>query len=152
MVRIWLLWVPRGFERFLKPSIQAETDLVHQAGKLHAYLLPEGHDHYLDILDEMGLDILWGVDPVMGHADLPFIKRRLGADKTILGGVNAEVTLTQGTRDDVERATREAIHALAPGGGFVLSPMAAIWPSTPWENVEVLIRTALREGRYPLSQ
>jgi len=145
-------WGPRGFERFLRPSIQAETELVHQAGRLHAYLLPEGHGHYLDILEKMDLDILWGVDPVMGHVDLSVIKQRLGAQKTILGGVNAEVTLTQGTPEDVERATREAIRTLAPGGGFILSPMAAVWPSTPWDNVEVLVRTALREGRYPIAR
>ena len=144
-------WGPKHFTNYLAPLIEEETQLVHQADTLHAFLLMEGHEHYFDTLSEMSVDILWGVDPLMGGVDLAKIKARLGGTKTILGGVNSEVTLTQGTEEEIRKSTRDAIAALAPGGGFVLSPIGGIWPGIPWRSVEVMSEEWEKWGRYPMA-
>jgi len=144
-------WGPRCFATYLAPLIEEETRLVHQADTLHCHLLTEGHGHYLDTLSELSVDILWGVDPVIGGVDLAEIKTRLGETKTLLGGVNSEVTLTQGSEEEIRRSTREAIAALATGGGFVLSPIAGIWPGLPWRNVEVFMDEWRKWCRYPVA-
>ncbi len=37
--------------------------------------------------------------------------------------MNAYLTVVDGTPEDVEEATRSALETLAPGGGFILSPV-----------------------------
>lgn len=143
-------WGPTHFTTYLVPLIEEETQLVHQADALHCYLLMEGHGHYLDALSDMSLDILWGVDPLMGGVDLAEIKARLGGTKTILGGVNSEITLTRGTEEEIRQSTRDAIATLAPGGGFVLSPIGGIWREIPWRSVEVFNDEWSKRGAYPI--
>lgn len=145
-------WGPTHFATYLAPLIEEETQLVHQADTLHCYLLTEGHGHYLDTLSNMSVDILWGIDPVMGQVNLSEIKARLGGTKTLLGGVNSEVTLTQGTEEDIRKSTREVIATLAPGGGFVLSPIGGIWPGIPWRNVEVFFDEWKKWRTYPIRE
>ena len=57
------------------------------------------------------------------------------------GGVNGHLTVEQGTTADVCREVREAMNVLAPGGGFILSPVDNVRESTPraLENSHVLI-------------
>ena len=144
-------WGTKYFEKFLKPSIEEETELVHEGDALHCYLLVEGHMIYLDILDSMDVDILWGIDSVMGGVNFEVVKEKLGRKKTLLGGLNAEVTLTMGKEEKIRESVREAIKILGPGGGFVLSPMAAMWSDTPWESLEIAIDEWRKYGKYPIS-
>jgi len=41
----------------------------------------------------------------------------------VWGGVNGFITIERGTEEEVRSAVREAIEALGPGGGFILSPV-----------------------------
>jgi len=142
-----------NFEKYLKDSIQEESRLVHQAGSKHCYLLTEGMSRYIDILEDMDVDILFGVEPVMGRADLAEMKKRLGSKKTIWGGVSGEITLNSGTENEIREETRKAIKILAPGGGFVLSPMAGLFyfAGTPWGNVDAMIDEWRKVGKYPIT-
>ena len=133
---------PRHFKRFIVPIIQEEAKMAHEADTLFCYLLTKGHTEYVDVLENMDVDIHWGIDPVLGGADMELLKERLGMKTTLLGGVNSEVTLIQGTPEEVAEATRQAISICAPGGGFVLAPIGGVWPEVPWKNVETMIRAA----------
>ena len=144
-------WGPKYFRKYLMEGINEESRLVHDGGALHCYLLPLGHSEFVDVFKEMELDIHFGVDPVMGRCDLAQLKRELGGRQAMMGGVNAEVTLTQRTPEDVREATRQAIAILAPGGGFALAPVAGVWPAVPWTNVEALLEAAWEFGKYPIT-
>lgn len=114
-------WGPRFFKEYIVPLIDEETKLVHDAGKLHSYLLPEGHGVYASIFNEMEVDNLLGVDPRMLHAgDLRSFSRAVGDSKSFWGGVNAEVTLESEDPAVIEAAVGEAMEVLGANGGLIL--------------------------------
>ena len=114
-------WGPRGFENFLVPIIEEETQKVHDAGVLVSYLLPEGAGVYADILAKMSFDCLYYVDPLMLHAgDLDDLFDAIGDSKSFWGGVNAEITLQSEDPDRIDAEVKRAIEALGKNGGLIL--------------------------------
>jgi len=97
---------------------------VHQAGKLHVYLLPQGHAPLAAILRGMSFDCLLGVDPrMLQGGDLRSLSGALGGRKSFWGGVDAEVTLASGDRRRIAEAVRRAIEELGSGGGLILGSL-----------------------------
>ncbi len=70
------------------------------------------------------------------------------ATTTVLGMVDPAQVLALGTPTEVAAASRQALATMGPGGGFVLGPGCALVAETPPENVQALIDTAHRHGRY----
>jgi len=141
--RAWYetFWSPRLFRTFFAPRIKKEIDYVHRIGSKYCYIMTSGIMPLLEPLAELDIDILYGIDPVQGKADLKQIKRRVGDRVCLWGGMNSAVTLGSGGRQDVENAVRNAIEILAPGGGFVLAPIDQLFEDTRWENVLTMIET-----------
>jgi len=57
---------------------------------------------------------------------------------TLVGGVSS-ITLGTGDSAAVDRAVRQALDVLGPTGRFILHPVDALFPDTPWKAVESLI-------------
>ena len=57
------------------------------------------------------------------------------------GGVNGHLTVEEGTPDEVQAEVRRAMEVLAPGGGFILSPVDNVREDAPHarDNVGVLL-------------
>ena len=56
-----------------------------------------------------------------------------------MGGLNSAVMLSQWSDDADPPAVRQAIESMAPGGGFILYPVDAIFNTQPWEKVLLVI-------------
>ena len=67
------------------------------------------------------------------------VKRAIAGRMAIAGGINSGVTLASGSPDEIRQAVRAAVAALAPGGGFILAPVDALFPDTPWASVAAMI-------------
>ena len=132
-------WGVHSYRRFLKPLLKREAEMVHQAGAAFSYIMTKGIMPLLDDFLEIGVDVLWGPDPMQGEADLVALKEKLGGRMCIWGGMNAILTLGEGKPEDARAAVEEAIDILAPGGGFVLFPVDQIVAGTPWENIEAML-------------
>lgn len=132
-------WGVEPYRRFLKPLLRKEAEMVHQAGAKFSYIMTSGIMPLLDDFLEIGIDVLWGPDPVQGGANLPALKEKLNGRICIWGGMNAILTLGEGTPEDAQCAVEEAIRILAPGGGLVLFPVDQIVAGTPWENIEAML-------------
>ena len=135
-------WPPDLYRQFILPSLQAEVRMAHQAGAKFGYIMTTSTTPLLDILLESGIDVLIGVDPVQGKdTDLPELKRRLDGKICLWGGVNGFLTVEMGNRKEIENAVETAISALAPGGGFILSPVDNIRDTSQktWKNVQTMI-------------
>ena len=129
---------PDMFREFLVPLIEEETRMVHQAGKIHSYLLPEGHGAYADILRDMQVDALQGIDPRMLHGgDLEYVFDACGANHAFWGGVNAEVTLASGDEDAIDAAVKQAIEVLDRNGRLILS--AFLFPHLSEHSLRCMI-------------
>ncbi|NCO90766.1 MAG: hypothetical protein CO096_32820 [Armatimonadetes bacterium CG_4_9_14_3_um_filter_66_14] len=133
---------PRLYRRFVLPQLKQDAELAHQAGAKLACIMTAGYVPLLDLLLESGVDALIGLDPVQDHrADFALTKGKLGGKVCLWGGVNGFVTMERGTPAEVRQAVKDAVTVLAPGGGFILSPVDNVTVDTErvWENVDALI-------------
>jgi len=105
----------------------------------------------LDELKEAGIDLLYFVDPVQDDVDLGELKGRIGGEFAIAGGVNSGITLGRGKHDEIREAVHSAIRTLAPGGGFILSPVDALFPDTPWDSVQTMVDAWREVCDYPIT-
>lgn len=145
-------WSPALFHDLFLPRIKELTTMAHQAGRLMGYIMSTGFMPMLAYLVEAGYDVHYYIDPVQGGpgADLRKVKQAFNKKVAVVGGINSAVTLEQGSPQEIRQAVFDAIDILAPGGGFILSPVDCIFGSTPWANIEILIQ-AWKEARdYPL--
>jgi hypothetical protein len=122
-------WTPKTYREFLYPITKADADLCHERGVKFGYIITSNCMPLLDILAEAGVDVLIGVDPM--EWDLAVAKEKLAGQVCLWGGVNGHLTVEQGSETEVRTAVREALEVLAPGGGFILSPVDNVREDTP---------------------
>jgi len=144
-------WTPQQYQRFVQPRLKKEADLAHQAGSRLGYICTSAMMPLVPYIMDAGVDVLIGVDPIQGKGtDLRALKQVTAGRMALWGGVSGSVTVELGTAEQTARAVREAIDALAPGGGFILSPVDNVRDETPqsWPNVRALIDACHQCGRY----
>jgi uroporphyrinogen decarboxylase len=143
------LWMsPAHYRRYIKPRhaeivrfIKARTRakiIFHCCGACKAIL---------GDLIEVGGDVLNPTQTSAVGMDPFELKREFGKDLVFWGGIDVLFLLPHGTTREVEDAVKLHIDALAPGGGYILSPSHIIQAGTPPENVLAMYRTALEYGR-----
>jgi len=117
-------WSPDNFRRFMKPHLIRETKLAHQLGIKFGYINSCMYMNLLDDFKDIGFDVLIGMDPVEDiQLDMAVLKREMQGKIALWGGGNGFVTIEEGKPEDVVKEVNEAIDILAPGGGFILSPV-----------------------------
>ena len=131
-------WSPRLFERYMLPAVRRMAELAHRAGLPFAYVMTTGVERLGPRLADAGVDVLYFVDPVQDRFPLQRARELLGERITLVGGTNA-LSLVPGCAERLEREVREALDVLGPTGRFILHPVDALFPDTPWAGVERLI-------------
>ena len=125
---------PDLYEQFISPAIGRRVEAAHQAGALFTAVATTGVMPFAAALKALGIDAVFGVDPIQGGWDLARAKSELGDAVTLWGGVNGYLHLVDGTPEEVTEATEEAMRVLAPGGRFILAPVDNVridGPDTP---------------------
>ncbi len=132
-------WSPRLYREFLQPILRADCDLAHQAGCRVAGMMTTGTLPLVDALAETGLDAIVGIDPLV--TDLAQAKRKAAGRIGLWGGVNGYITVEQGSEAEVRAAVRDALAVMAPGGGFILSPVENVRDTSEhtWRNTLAMI-------------
>ena len=98
---------------------------------------------------EMGVDILNPVQVSAAGMDTKTLKREFGRDITFWGGgCDSQAVLPFGTPDEVADEVKRRIDDLAPGGGFVFSPVHNVQTGVPPENVVAMFEAAREYGVY----
>jgi hypothetical protein len=131
-------WSPALFERYALPHVRELAALAHRHGKLFAYVMTTGVERLGPRLADAGVDVLYFVDPVQDRLSLERARDLLAGRMTLAGGVSA-LTLASGDGARIRDEVRRAIEVLGPSGRFVLQPVDALFPDTPWAAVEQLI-------------
>jgi len=99
---------------------------------------------------DSGIDCLdTTIDPIAGM-DLGEVKARYGRRIALKGNVDCSHLMTLGSPEEVSAATKEALRAGAPGGGYILSSSNSIHSTVKPENYAALMRTLKEHGRYPI--
>ena len=115
--------------------------MLHSDGAIRAFI-PD--------LIEAGIQILNPVQPLAAGMDSFELKRDFGDQLVFHGGIDIQFALPFGTQAEVEAEVRTRIQALAPGGGYILSPAHNVQADTSPENVVAMCEAAHRFGQYPL--
>ncbi len=113
--------------------------LVHEGNSLFGYALPYGIMPILPDLLDIGYDLHWYVDDVQGDTDFKKVKELFSGKVAILGGVNEAITLEREPIDVIKKSVYRAVEILGKEGGFILSPVDALYSSTPWKSVKAII-------------
>ncbi len=132
-------WSPTIFKTYLKPRIAELAAMAHKRGKLFAYVMTTGVMTLGHDLMEAGVDLLYYVDPVQDHVNPAEARQRFAGRMAVAGGINSSITLGKGSAEEIRAAVRAALAVYGGEGGFILSPVDALFPDTPWESVQTMI-------------
>ena len=98
---------------------------------------------------EMGVDAVNPVQVSAAGMDTSELKREFGRDITFWGaGCDSQVVLPFGTPEEVADEVKRRLDDLAPGGGFVFSPIHNVQAGVPPENIVAMFETAREYGVY----
>ncbi|MFC1452166.1 uroporphyrinogen decarboxylase family protein [Verrucomicrobiota bacterium] len=131
-------WSPGLFDAFVYPYIEAMAEAIHTHGKTFGYVMTTGVETLGPRLADAGVDVLYFVDPVQDTISLAAAAEQLGDRMTLAGGINTVSLKTDGP-DAVKNQVRQAIDSLAPTGRFILHPVDALFPDTPWQGIETML-------------
>jgi hypothetical protein len=131
-------WSPPLFDQFLVEHVRRLADMTHRHGKTFCYTVTTGIEILGPRLVDAGVDVLYFVDTLLDGISLQKARDLLGSKMCLVGGANA---ITLGTKDPkmIGDEVRQSVAALGPTGRFILHPIDALFPDTPWEGVEMLI-------------
>jgi hypothetical protein len=131
-------WSPDLFDRLVVPRVSQLAALAHRHGKKFAYVMTTGVEKLGPRLADAGVDVLYFVDPVQDRLPVERARDLLADRMTLVGGTNA-LTLRSGDPKRIREEVRRAIEVLGPTRRFILHPVDAIFPDTPWSGVEAMI-------------
>jgi len=132
---------------FFTPYLKEVFD--HLRGKVSIFLYHNENysAHVLDQIAEFKVQIFHCGE----IGDLRRAKEATYGKYTLMGNIHPRDVMLRGTPEMVEEKCKEVIEALAPGGGFILSVGGGVSRKIPLEHIEVLIRSAEKYGRYPIT-
>ena len=139
---------PRMMAELFGPSIRRVVEEAHGRG-LKIIIHSCGNvNQLLDLFVEWGFDGVHSLEPTAGM-DLADVKRRVGDRMCIFGNLDISHILSHGTRDEVERAVKDALRAAGHNGGFVMA-MTNSHSGVKVENTRWMVEFTHRYGTYPL--
>jgi len=131
-------WSPDFFDSFVIPHVARLAELAHSYGKKFAYVITTGVELLGSRLADAGVDLLFFIDPLQDGISLEQAKNLFGDKMTVAGGINS-VSLISRDREKIGSQVKKAIEIMGQTNRFILHPVDAIFPDTPWEGVEIMI-------------
>jgi len=130
-------WSPGLFDRYVYPHLSELTALAHKHGRKFAYVMTTGVEILGPRLADAGVDLLYFVDPIQDTITLERAAELFGDRMAVAGGTNA-LSLASGDPKRIRDEVRRATDVFGPTNRFILHPVDAIFPDTPWEGVQAM--------------
>lgn len=133
---------PKQIELFgyIKKKAPHIKILFHSCGSIRP-IIPDLIQTGIDILNPVQFSA-FDMDPVQ-------LKKDFGRDIAFWGGgIDTQKTLSTGSVDEVKDEVKKMIDILAPGGGYIFTPVHNIQAEVPPANVVAMFETALEYGIY----
>jgi uroporphyrinogen-III decarboxylase len=84
----------------------------------------------------------------LGDADLELAKKLINGKYVVIGGVDQENVIKNGSMDDVIEVTKKTMEAGKEGGKFIIQNADFLEWGTPEENVKAFVKTAIENAGY----
>lgn len=139
---------PALFRDFCLPYDREIHEALHAAGHRVVYHTCGGMMPILELIVANGCDASETLAPpgVGGDVDAAAVKRRIGDEVALIGGLDQYNVLTDGTPDRIRTEVRRLFAAFGPGGGYIVSPSDHFFETSP-ENLQAYADAA-RECVY----
>ena len=104
---------------------------------------------YLDDLISTGFD---GLHPIQRTANMSIkkVREKYGEKLCLIGNVDSSHTLVFGTEDRIIYETLETIRDGGLTGAMILASDSDLRDEMPFEKVDLMFRTGLKYGEYPI--
>ena len=132
-------WSPELFRTYVLPGVVRLASLAHRHGKKFAYVMTTGVETLGPLLADAGVDLLYFVDPVQDGIPLIRAAELFGNRMTMVGGINS-VNLISDNPGKIRADVKAAIDILGPTNRFILHPVDAVFPDTPWRSLDAVIQ------------
>jgi len=139
-------WSPALFDAHVFPHVKRLAGIAHVHGKKFGYVMTTGTEVLGPRLAEAGVDVLYFVDPldpVQKGLSMEKVRDLLSGTMTLVGGISS-ITLSTGNHIRIEDEVMRALDTLGPTNRFILHPVDAVFPDTPWKSVEKLVEAWTR--------
>ncbi len=142
---------PKMYRKYLKPR---HTKLFSYIKKIAPNVKIFFHScgavyNFIPDFIKSGVDILNPIQVSAAGMDTKKLKKEFGKDIVFWGGgIDTQKILPKGNPKEVKDEVKRRISDLAPGGGFVFSPVHCIQRDVPPENIEAMIEALQNNWKY----
>jgi uroporphyrinogen decarboxylase len=137
------------FDEFVLPYERRYVQGIQNTG---VPVLYHNCGHIMTLLEsyvDMGLAAVESFSPPpLADADIGEAKRRVGDSIILMGGINHKHLLEDSSPNEVQKVTRKVVEECKPGGMFILGQADYLEEKCKLENLEAMIETAIRYGKY----
>jgi uroporphyrinogen decarboxylase len=138
---------PQHFTEFINPYNRELVDRAHEMG-IKVVRHSDGNLWpILDILIESGYDGLNPLEPQAGMS-LGKVKEYCGDRLCLLGNIDCQELLPNGTPDQVRDAVKQAVADAGAGGGLIICSSNTLHPGVHPENCIAMFEATREYGRY----
>jgi uroporphyrinogen decarboxylase len=140
---------PKYYQKYLFPWYKKIGDICKKYDALFIFHSDGNISEIFNDLIECGIDAIHPIEPKV--MDIKEVKTKIGNKLGIIGNIDLNYTLTEGTPEEVIEEVKERIKYIAPGGGYCLSSGNSIPDYVPYNNYDTMRKAALKYGMYPIS-
>ena len=135
-----------SWEQFGAPYTTRVVSEVKKTGvKMFLHICGDTSDR-LDSLAKTGVDGL----SLDYKVDFARAREILGDSICLIGNVDPTTTLLFGKPEDVAKEVENCIRSAGQKGNFILSSGCMVPPEVPGENIQAMVETAKKKGKYPM--
>ena len=131
-------WSPKLFKQFVLPNLKKLARFVHQKGLKFAYVMTTGVMVLVEDLIDAGVDLLYFIDPEGDKLKLSEFKKKIKGKISVAGGISSSMVLHKANEKTIREKVKSVVETMDEKG-FILSPVDALFPDTPWRSVKTMI-------------
>jgi len=139
---------PAMFSQFIAPRLRSLVDLAHSHDTKVMFHSCGSITAFIDVLIEIGIDILDPIQVSADDMDPARIKAEHGTRICLHGSIDTQFILPQGSPQEVAENVKQMIDILGSDGGFILAPCHVLQTDVPTENVRAMYETGYTCGGY----
>ncbi len=144
------LMSPETFKKYFYPRLAKLVSAIHEEGGKVIKHTDGNIWKLIDMLVDTGADALGPLEPDAGMF-LDEVKKKYGDRVAVVGNIDCKHILPSGTEEEVEKAVKELIKKVSPGGGHLISSCNSIHSGVNPLNYLAMINAVKKYGSYPIN-